>query len=90
MSKLFQYACKYKNVSLVRMLIQANSNVHARNNETGCVPLHDAARSGNLDIVKELLEAKAPHMPRSVYGEFPSDYARDNEHTDIVQYLGSI
>lgn len=86
---MLQYACTNKNVTLVKMLIQANANVHARNNETGCVPLHEAARAGNMDIVKELLDAKAPHMPRSALGEFPSDFARENGNTEIVDYLGN-
>lgn len=68
-------------------MINANANVQARNNETGWVPLHDAANEGCLEIVKELINVNVPHMPRTNYGEFPIDFARLNGHTQVVEYL---
>lgn len=72
------------------MLVEAKANIQARNNETGCVPLHDAARAGNIFVVKTLLRLGAPHMPRSSDGELPMDYAKDGGHHDIVQLLGRL
>lgn len=73
---------------MVRMLVDAQANIQARNNGTGCVPLHDAARHGNLEVVKTLLELGAPHMPRSTFGELPIDYANEGNHRNIVTFLG--
>lgn len=51
------------------------------------MPLHDAALNGNLEAIQEILQKNAPHMPRSTYGEFPIDFARQNNHKDVVKYL---
>lgn len=85
-----QYACRQQSVAMVRMLIEAKANIQARNNGTGCVPLHDAARQGNLEVVKLLLELGAPHMPRSTFGELPIDYAGDGDHKDVIKFLGNV
>lgn len=73
---------------MVRMLVDAQANIQARNNGTGCVPLHDAARHGNLEVIKTLLELGAPHMPRSTFGELPIDYANEKNHRNVVTFLG--
>lgn len=73
---------------MVKLLIDAKANIQARNNGTGCVPLHYAASEGNYDAVKQLLEMGAPHLPRASDGQLPADYARDAGHTQIVEYLG--
>lgn len=82
-----QYACKNRSADVVEMLIVAKGNIQARNNETGCVPLHEAARQGNMPAVNKLLQLGAPHMPRSTYGELPIDYANEGGHQDIAKYL---
>lgn len=59
--------------------------IQSRNSETGLVPLHYAAKVGNLEIVKFLLANKAPHMPRTSSGLFPKDYPpRDSA---VVEFL---
>lgn len=73
---------------MVKLLIDAKGNFQARNNGTGCVPLHYAASEGNFEAVKQLLELGAPHSPRAADGQLPVDYARDAGHTQIVEYLG--
>lgn len=73
---------------MVKLLIDSNHNlIQARNSETGCVPLHEAAKVGNLEIVKILLEHHAPAMPRTNYGIFPIDFAKENGHTEVVNYF---
>ncbi|XP_059607389.1 tyrosine-protein kinase Shark isoform X2 [Phlebotomus argentipes] len=81
------YACRSQPAAVIKLLIDSNANIQARNNETGCVPLHDAAEHGNLDAVKVLLEASAPLRPRSACGELPIDFARDKGHSHVVEYL---
>lgn len=62
---------------MVEQLVEANKNlIQSRNSETGLVPLHYAAKVGNLEIVKKLLAARAPHMPRTSSGLFPKDFAQ--------------
>lgn len=73
---------------MVELLLNASPNLlHARNNETGLVPLHEAARAGSFEIVKFLLKNKTASMPRTVEGFLPSDFARDGNHTTIAEYL---
>lgn len=69
------------------MLIEANANIQARNNETGCVPLHAAASQGHLGAVQALLAHAAPHMPRTTSGELPIDFAREHGHHECAAYL---
>lgn len=83
-----QYACRNQTADVITILIDAKANMQARNNGTGCVPLHDAAENGNFPVVKQLLELGAPHMPRSTSGEFPADFAREQGHIAIAEYLG--
>lgn len=51
------------------------------------MPLHEAAKHGNLDVVKELLGVKAPLLPRTSMGEFPIDLAKEANHTEVVSFL---
>lgn len=74
---------------MVKILVEAKANIQARNNSTGCVPLHDAAKEGNFEAVKELLALGAPYMPRSKFGELPADYAKQAGHTIIADFLGN-
>lgn len=70
---------------MVEQLVSANKNlIQSRNSETGLVPLHYAAKVGNLEIVKFLLANKAPHMPRTSSGLFPKDYAEDSA---VIEFL---
>ncbi|KAM7345659.1 SH2 ankyrin repeat kinase [Cochliomyia hominivorax] len=81
------YACRHQPASFIRILITANANVQGRNIKNGYVPLHEAAKHGNLDAVKELLAVKAPLLPRTSMGEFPIDLAKEANHVDVVCYL---
>lgn len=76
-------------MALIKLLVAAKANLQARNNSTGCVPLHDAARKGHLSAVCELLALGAPLRPRSTFGVLPIDFARDGDHQDVIAYLDS-
>lgn len=61
---------------MVEQLVAANKNlIQSRNSETGLVPLHYAAKAGNVEIIKLLLANKAPILPRTTSGLFPADFA---------------
>lgn len=81
------YACRNKPANFIKTLISAKSNIQTRNIETGYVPLHDAAKYGNLEAVQVLLDSGGPNLPRASNGEFPEDLAAEFGHNHIVNYL---
>ncbi|SPP74726.1 tyrosine-protein kinase Shark [Drosophila guanche] len=81
------YAARSKPASFIRTLIAAQANVQGRNIENGFVPLHEAAKHGNLEAVQELLLAEAPLLPRTSSGEFPFDLAKEAGQTSVEQFL---
>ncbi|XP_036330066.1 tyrosine-protein kinase Shark isoform X1 [Rhagoletis pomonella] len=81
------YACRSKSSLFIRSLINAKANVQGRNIKNGYVPLHDASKNGNLEAVKELLDAHAPLLPRTTSGEFPIDLAREAGQDEVVKFL---
>lgn len=61
--------------------------MEGRNIDNGYVPLHEAAKHGNLEAVQELLSAQAPLLPRTTSGEFPFDLAKETGQTAVEEYL---
>ena len=54
-------------------------------------PLHWAALSGHLEIVRYLVEQGASVTATTNYGnQTAKDVAADNGHTDVVEYLESV
>lgn len=86
---IFQYACRSKSLSLIKLLVKVQAQIDARNNGTGRVPLHEAASNGNLEVVKYLLELKVPHLPRSANDETPAQLARKAGHFATADFLGN-
>uniref|UniRef100_A0A1B0FHV1 Tyrosine-protein kinase n=1 Tax=Glossina morsitans morsitans TaxID=37546 RepID=A0A1B0FHV1_GLOMM len=83
------YACRYQSGSFIKSLLLAQANVQGRNIKNGYVPLHEAAKCGNLEAVKELLSFHAPLLPRTSLGEFPLDLAKRAGHREVVAFLES-
>ncbi|XP_075167012.1 SH2 ankyrin repeat kinase [Haematobia irritans] len=81
------YACRHQPGSFVKRLISAQANVQGRNIRNGYVPLHEAAKNGNLEAVKELLSVNVPLLPRTSMGEFPIDLAKEANHVEVVKFL---
>ncbi|XP_043643754.1 tyrosine-protein kinase Shark [Drosophila teissieri] len=81
------YAARSKPASFIRTLIAAQANVQGRNIDNGYVPLHEAAKHGNLEAVQELLLAEAPPLPRTSSGEFPFDLAKEAGQTAVEEFL---
>lgn len=73
---------------MVKKLVDAQAFVDARNNDTGRVPLHEAAGAGNLEVVKLLLEQGVPHLPRTIRFETPAQLARRAGHPETAEFLG--
>lgn len=76
-------------MSFVRKLIDAGAGVNTRNINTGHVPLHEAASTGNIDVVKLLLDQDVPHLPRTSESETPAHLARRSGHSETADYLGN-
>uniref|UniRef100_A0A1A9WHW4 Tyrosine-protein kinase n=1 Tax=Glossina brevipalpis TaxID=37001 RepID=A0A1A9WHW4_9MUSC len=81
------YACRCQSGSFIRTLLLAQANVQGRNIKNGYVPLHEAAKYGNLEAIKELLNFHAPLLPRTSFGEFPLDLAKSAGHQEVVAFL---
>lgn len=73
----------------IQKLIDAQANLNARNIRTGRVPLHEAANSGNLDVVKLLLDQGIPHLPRSLQCETPAQLAQISGHHKTADFLSN-
>lgn len=71
------------------MLLSANANIDARNNDTGRVPLHEAAHNGNFDVVKQLLDLGVPHLPRCCENKTPVQLAKEAGYISTAEYLGT-
>lgn len=67
------------------VLVDGGANVNAKGLDDD-TPLHDATTSGNLKMVKFLIEHGADPFVKNTKGKTPSDYAA----THIFEYLQSI
>lgn len=70
------------------MLSSAKAHIDARNNDTGRVPLHEAAHHGNFEVVRLLLDWGVPHIPRCSENKTPVQLAKEAGHIVTVEYLG--
>jgi Ankyrin repeats (3 copies) len=63
----FVWACLYGRTNVVKFLLQKGVDLHAHEN-IGQAGLHNAVIGGHLDVVKLLLERKAPLEAKNVFG----------------------
>lgn len=70
----------------LRFLLTAGSNVNVSNNK-GRTPLHNAARSGHVDIAEELILWKADINCKDTDDKTPLLLALDGKHHGLVQLL---
>ncbi|CAG9314238.1 unnamed protein product [Blepharisma stoltei] len=49
--------------------------------------LHYAARGGNIDIVRQLIELGVSPLARNLFNETPLFYAAEEGHVDVVEVL---
>lgn len=72
----------------VKLLLEKGANVNARENTELFTALMFAAAEGQLDNVRVLLRFGADKTLKDVDGETATDFARQNEHAEVVQLLG--
>ena len=73
-------------VAAARLLIEHGAKVNARQDE-GFTALHEAAFSGNLDMIEYLLEHGADGGARNLEGRTPLDVARARNRTVAARML---
>jgi len=92
-SETLHDACYGQNVEMVRkhlFNVKANSlnkKLTDYSKPINGTPLHIACRSGNLDIVKLLIEAGADKEIKDVGRQSPLSIAISNNHIEITRYL---
>ncbi|XP_076299445.1 uncharacterized protein LOC143218247 [Lasioglossum baleicum] len=84
--KLFE-AIGRNNIDDVKELINHGVSIDATNNE-GQTPLHYAAKSDKLEVVKYLIEEKGANINvKDNDGQTPLHYAADHGKLEVVKYL---
>lgn len=74
---------------LADMLSGYGLDVHMETH-SGDTPLHEATRSGNMEIMKILLRLGASMYSQNRDGETPLDIAQTKQRRDLVKCLGGV
>eukprot|EP01063_Lacrimia_lanifica_P018278 TRINITY_DN25203_c0_g1_i1.p1 TRINITY_DN25203_c0_g1~~TRINITY_DN25203_c0_g1_i1.p1 ORF type:complete len:919 (+),score=234.70 TRINITY_DN25203_c0_g1_i1:65-2758(+) len=70
----------------VKMLLELGASVEVRNAQ-GFTPLHNAARSGNADVVQQILAAGASTACHDTNGRKPLEHAYLQGHVESVRLI---
>jgi len=81
------YAAEYKNSKALEMLIGQPEVCINQKDVNKDTPLHVAVRSGCLEIVKMLLEARAEFEVKNLDGVEPVQIARDANMAEVLALL---
>lgn len=82
------YACAGGHcVDIVKILLAFKADVNVKDNYQGNTALISAAKNGNAEIAKLLIEAGADVNLANNDGNTPLKYAEENGHTEIVELL---
>ncbi|KAJ3028519.1 UNVERIFIED_CONTAM: hypothetical protein HDU68_001515 [Siphonaria sp. JEL0065] len=81
------WAVVYKNLKLVKRLVELGANVNVKDDSNNSTPLHFAALLGELDIVKVLVHAGADLFARNADGRNAFDLAVYYKFSDVADYL---
>jgi ankyrin repeat protein len=77
-----------QDVETVRLLIAQGADVNMEQ-AAGYTPLHQAAASGNAELIRILLEAGANPASVCHQGKTPADYARERNHVAALEQLAA-
>jgi ankyrin repeat protein len=87
---LLHEAAANRNVTVVKYLVSIGADVNVRNSNGG-TPLHRAAwNDSNVEVLRYLVSQGADINIRNRDGRTPLDIARNNGHTEMVQFLESV
>jgi len=80
-----------KFLNAAQCLIEKGANPDFPGKLTNRTLLHCVAAQGEMDIVKKLVEQyNANPMQRDDTGRYPVDYAKENKHEEVAEYLTMI
>lgn len=82
-----QYAIEAKNVSIVKLLLSAGASVNRPSGRDQYLPMHIAAREGNVMIITELLRRGAKLKAHPISGETPLIKACTWGHAKVIKQL---
>ena len=74
---------------IVERILAAGADVEARTTAKGETPLHWAADSGRVAVVRILLAAGADKTVKATDGRSALDMAKFREHTKVIELLGN-
>ncbi len=80
-------AAVFDRPSIGVMLLKRGAKVTLASTSQGFTPLHTAARGGNVDMVKLLVEAKSEINALGTHQDTPLTLAALQGHLDVVDYL---
>ena len=73
----------------VKVALQRGDDVNERN-EDGETPLHQAARRGNLEVARLLVEHGAVIQAKTENGKTALQMAKEKNQTETIEYLKSL
>ncbi len=82
-------ACRRALPATVKRLIAYSANIHARDKKTGQVSLHYAAKRGNAEVLRTLIEAKADMEAMDRMRRKPLAIAAVEGHHECVMLMTS-
>jgi len=86
----FYAAVQEKHKPIIEYLLSKGVRVNETNGQNNDTPLHKACVSGSLEVVKILVNAGADINAVNKQGKSSLDFAVENNHQSIVDYLESL
>ena len=94
-NKMLTEAILRQNAGVVSQIIKASPQVVHKQDENGWSKMHEAARSGNLDIIELLVETgeadvNARHNGGHTALDYAKEYYSDSDNHEVVVYLQKV
>jgi ankyrin repeat protein len=77
-------------INVLTYLINKGVDINVKLEINGDTPLHCAAAFGHYEVVQLLLNSGADKNIKNKFGMTPLTYAKNNNHTEIINLLNEI